>query len=144
MWRRPPLPSSSPTSRTASPARSGTSSPAGSPAPWSELGAMSIDPTVLAALAAMGIVTYLTRAGGFWLMGFIALTPRIEAGLRTIPSSVMVALMTPLVLNAGPAEAVGYTAVLIVMLTAKSDVFAAMAGVAGVALTRALMSGTLS
>jgi len=105
---------------------------------------MSIDPTVLAALAAMGIVTYLTRAGGFWLMGFIALTPRIEAGLRTIPSSVMVALMTPLVLNAGPAEAVGYTAVLIVMLTAKSDVFAAMAGVAGVALTRALMSGTLS
>ena len=101
---------------------------------------MTVDLSVLAACLGMGIATYLTRAGGFWLMGFMPMTPRVEAALRAVPSSVMVALMTPLVLAAGPAEAVGYAAVFAVMLVAKSDIVAAMTGVAAVAAMRHFMS----
>ncbi|HSK38438.1 MAG TPA: AzlD domain-containing protein, partial [Arenibaculum sp.] len=61
------------------------------------------DATTLLAIGAMAGVTYLTRAGGLLVMGFVTLTPRIEAFLRSLSSSVLVALVVPAALNGGGA-----------------------------------------
>lgn len=101
---------------------------------------MIVEPAALAALAAMGVATYVTRAGGFWLMGFVPLTPRVEAALTAIPSSVMAALLAPIALQAGPAEMVGYGVIAAVMLISRRDIVAGIAGVVAVAAFRNLMS----
>jgi uncharacterized membrane protein len=41
----------------------------------------------------MGVVTYLTRAGGVFAMNFIPVTRRVEVFLRHMASSVMVAIV---------------------------------------------------
>ena len=43
----------------------------------------------------MALVTYATRAGGFWLMGLVTPSPRIEAWLKQIPGAVLVAIIAP-------------------------------------------------
>jgi Branched-chain amino acid transport protein (AzlD) len=41
------------------------------------------------AIAAMAVVTYAIRAGGFWLMGYVPLTQRMRSILNALPGSVL-------------------------------------------------------
>jgi Branched-chain amino acid transport protein (AzlD) len=41
------------------------------------------------AIAAMAMVTYVIRAGGFWLMGYVPLTQRVRSVLNALPGSVI-------------------------------------------------------
>lgn len=100
---------------------------------------MIVEPAALAALVAMGLATYATRAGGFWLMGFVPLTPRVEAALTAIPSSVMASLLAPIALQAGPAEMAGYAVIAAVMLVSRRDIVAGIAGIVAVAAFRNLL-----
>jgi uncharacterized membrane protein len=52
----------------------------------------------------MALVTYVTRAGGFWLMGLVTPSPRVQAWLRQIPGAVLVAIIAPTVLASSVAE----------------------------------------
>ena len=45
------------------------------------------------AILAMAAVTYAIRAGGFWLMGYVPLTPRVRSILNALPGSVVVAVI---------------------------------------------------
>lgn len=62
---------------------------------------MTLHGEALLAIILMGIVTYATRAGGFWLMGRVAISPRMEAALAYLPGSVITALVVPATIEAG-------------------------------------------
>jgi uncharacterized membrane protein len=97
---------------------------------------MQIGPEFLTALFAMAAATFACRAGGFFLMRFVTVTPRLQAGLRAIPLGVMIGIVAPVAASGRIPELLGLAAVLLVMKLAGSDLAAALAGVAVVALTR--------
>ncbi|GAD52752.1 hypothetical protein MBEHAL_1512 [Halarchaeum acidiphilum MH1-52-1] len=55
-----------------------------------------------AAIAGMAVVTYLTRIGGFWLLGRLSLSPMVRAWLEYVPGTILVALVAPELLQSGP------------------------------------------
>lgn len=57
-------------------------------------------------ILAMGIVTYLTRIGGYLVMRNRSAGPRLSAALNAVPPAVLTAVIAPSVLSAGPAEAI--------------------------------------
>lgn len=59
--------------------------------------------TSLLAILAMGLVTYATRAGGFWLAQRLRPGPFFRAWLEHLPGAVFAALVAPMVAGAGPA-----------------------------------------
>jgi len=91
----------------------------------------------LAMLPALTLAAFACRAGGFWLMRFVAVTPRVEAALRAAPLAVMVGVVGPAALHGGVPELLGLATVGAVMLWRGNDVVAMLAGVAAVALARA-------
>ncbi|CQH49299.1 ABC-type transport system accessory transmembrane protein [Halobacterium hubeiense] len=56
---------------------------------------VDLDPTVVAVILAMAVVTYATKAGGFWLLGRVDLSERAEAGIDVLPGAVVVAFVAP-------------------------------------------------
>lgn len=99
---------------------------------------MTIDPVVLLTILGMGAVTYATRIGGFWLLGRITPTKRVEAWMRAIPGAVLVSLIAPALLAAGVVGFVaGGATVLIAALTHRM-LPAMVAGVVIVAAARML------
>ncbi len=90
----------------------------------------------LLAIAGMALVTYATRAGGVLLMGLVPITPRVEAFLRHLSSSVLVALVAPAALRGEAAALVAVGAAALVMAATRHLIAAMSAGVAGAALLR--------
>ena len=92
---------------------------------------------MLVAILGMALVTYLTRAGGVLLMGIVPVTPRVEAFLRYLSSSVLVALVVPAVLaSRDPASFVAVAVTVLVMALSRQLVAAMLAGIVGAALLR--------
>jgi uncharacterized membrane protein len=87
-------------------------------------------------LLALALAAYACRAGGFWLMRFVAMTPRLEAALRAAPLAVMVGVVAPAALHGGVAELAGLAVTGLLMAWRGNDVVAMLAGVAAVALAR--------
>ena len=56
---------------------------------------------VAIAIAGMALVMYLTRIGGFWLVGRLAPTPRVTRIIEQLGGVTLVALTAPAVANAG-------------------------------------------
>jgi uncharacterized membrane protein len=92
--------------------------------------------TALLAILGMALVTYATRAGGVLLMGFVPITPRIEAFLRHLSSSVLVALVAPAALKGDAAAIPAVAVTVLVMAVTRQMVLAMAAGVAAAALLR--------
>ena len=100
---------------------------------------MSIRPEFLAFVLLIGAASYACRFGGFWLMRFVPITPRIEATLRATPLAVMVGLVTPAALRGGIVEIAALAITGVTMKLTGSDLFSAVVGVAAVAAGRALL-----
>lgn len=97
---------------------------------------MPIRPEALIAILLMGLASYACRAGGFFLMRYVTVTPRVEAWLKAIPIALVGAILGPIAVNGGPAEWLGLaTAVLLMRLTG-NDFVSVVASVAVVAVTR--------
>ena len=94
---------------------------------------MATDGRAWLAILGMAIVTYATRAGGFWLMARVPASPRLEAWLRHVPGAVLAAIGAPAALAAGPA---GIAAAVVAMLVMRrtGSLPAAMAVGVGVVL----------
>ncbi len=99
---------------------------------------MSNDTLALLTIAGMALVTYLTRAGGLWLMGFVTPSPRVEAWLRQIPGAVLVAIIAPTVLASSLAETLASVVAVLVAWRTKNVLVAMIAGVAMVWVLRHL------
>ena len=100
---------------------------------------MDADAAFYLALAGMAAASYACRLAGFLLMGWLTITPRLEAGLRAMPIGVMAGIAAPSVASGRPAEIAGLLTVGVVMKLTGSDIAAAVAGSAVVAVLRWLL-----
>lgn len=99
---------------------------------------MNFRPEFLPLLAAMAAAAYFCRVGGFMLMRFVRVTPRMEAALKATPLAVMIGIVLPAALRGGPPEWLALGAIALVMRVWPNEFAAAMAGVAVVAAVRAI------
>lgn len=76
---------------------------------------MTIDPVNLAAILAMGVLTYFTRILGFLIADRLPKSGPVRVALDALPPAVLVAVVAPIVM-AGPIEAIAGLAVLVVAL----------------------------
>ena len=90
-------------------------------------------------LLGMAAATYITRAAGLFLISRVSPTPRVEAFLRHVPASILVAIVVPNLVQGGPAEraAAGITA-LVAILT-RNLIAALFAGVLAVVALRTMI-----
>lgn len=100
---------------------------------------MDADAIFYLAVAGMAVASYGCRVAGFLLMGYIPITPRLEAALRAMPIGVMTGIVMPSVAAGRPPEIAGLFAVGLVMKLTGSDIAAAVAGSAVVAFGRWLL-----
>ncbi|MGH7018917.1 MAG: AzlD family protein [Brevundimonas sp.] len=56
---------------------------------------MSLAPMTVAAILLMALATYLTRIGGYLLLGDRTLSPRLKAVMETAPGCVLIAVIAP-------------------------------------------------
>jgi uncharacterized membrane protein len=100
---------------------------------------MQSESITLITILGMALVTYATRAGGFWLMGLVTPSPRIESWLRQIPGAVLVAIVAPTVLASSLAETLAALATVLVAIRTKNVLIAMLVGVATVAVLRIVL-----
>ena len=100
---------------------------------------MTSETLTILTILGMALVTYATRAGGFWLMGLVTPSPRIEAWLKQIPGAVLVALIAPTILASSIAETLAAIATVLVAIRTKNVLIAMLVGVATVALLRLIV-----
>ena len=67
---------------------------------------MSLDSQAVLAILAMALATYLTRAGGLWLLKLANVRGRTRAALDAVPPAVLMAVIAPTVFATGLAETV--------------------------------------
>jgi uncharacterized membrane protein len=99
---------------------------------------MTLRPEFIPLLIAMGLAAFACRAGGFWIMRFITITPRLEAALKATPLAVMVGIVAPVAARGNAVELTALLAIGIAMRVINNDLFAALIGVAVVAIGRNL------
>lgn len=87
----------------------------------------------------LGLTTYACRAAGYWVMGWVKPTARVEAALRAAPLAVMIGIVAPAALRGGIAEMAGLIAAAAFMFWRRSDLTATLVGLAVVAILRALL-----
>jgi uncharacterized membrane protein len=97
---------------------------------------MAVESTFWLALAGMALASFACRISGFLLMGYVTITPRVEAALKAIPISVMVGIVTPAATAGKLPELLGLLAVGVAMKLVRNDLAAAVAGAATVGLAR--------
>lgn len=93
---------------------------------------------VMIAFAVMTAVTVASRLGGFWLMGYVEITPRVRRMLDALPGSIIVAAALPVVVNGGAVAILAIAAAIIVTIIRRNEFVAVITGMAVAALARAL------
>ncbi|MBO6512199.1 MAG: AzlD domain-containing protein [Roseibium sp.] len=63
--------------------------------------AFSVDGMFFLAVLGMTAITYSLRAGGYWVMGRLPITPRVRRGLEALPGAIIVSTVLPIVLQGG-------------------------------------------
>jgi uncharacterized membrane protein len=91
---------------------------------------------VMLAIAVMTAVTVALRLGGFWLMGYVTVTPRVRRMLAALPGSVIAAAVLPVVALEGTVALLAVLAAMLAMYLTRSDIVAVLVGVAIAALAR--------
>ncbi len=98
---------------------------------------MEINDAALLTIVLMALVTYATRAGGFWLAGKLVISRRVENWLSYLPGTVLVSLVVPGVLTGGLAGALAGLITVLVALKTQQLLPAMLAGVLVVWFLRA-------
>jgi uncharacterized membrane protein len=99
---------------------------------------MSGDAAAFAAIAGMALVTYLTRAGGFWLLGRVTLSPRLSAGFQCIPGAVLISIVAPAIGDAGPRGIIAGVTASVLAWRTHSPLIAMIGGTVTIMLLRQL------
>jgi uncharacterized membrane protein len=93
----------------------------------------------LVTIVCMGLATYVTRIGGFWLVKRLPPSPRVAAWMRNIPGAVLISLIAPTAFSSGVAETLAMLVTVLVALRTKQVLVAMLAGVLAVWLLRHLL-----
>lgn len=100
---------------------------------------VDLDPAVVGVVAAMAVLTYLTKAGGFWLLGHVDPSDRLEAGLSVLPGAIIVSIVGPELASGGPTVWLGGATVVLLTRRTGSLLAALIGGMGVVVLTRAVI-----
>jgi uncharacterized membrane protein len=90
------------------------------------------------AIVAMAAASYFCRAGGFWLMGLVKLTPRLQGWLAAMPPAIVAAILTRTVIESGTVEVIGVATAFLLSRILASDLWGMIAGIVTVAALRAV------
>jgi uncharacterized membrane protein len=93
---------------------------------------------VMVAFAVMTAVTVGARLGGYFLMGYVTMTPRVRRMLDALPGSIIVAASLPVAVNGGEVVMFAIAAALVVSIVSRNDFIAVITGMAVAALARAI------
>jgi uncharacterized membrane protein len=90
------------------------------------------------AIAAMAVATAFARFSGYWMMGRVTLTPRVQRMLEALPGSVVAALILPVIVKEGVSAALAMAAVALLMIWRRNEFLALACGIAMIAGLRAM------
>ncbi|MBA2780968.1 AzlD family protein [Billgrantia kenyensis] len=90
----------------------------------------------IAAIVTMALVTYLTRAGGVFVMSRVPIGPKVERFINAMAGSVLVAVITPMAIQGDWGARLALLVTLAVMLATQKALGAITAGVVAAALWR--------
>lgn len=93
---------------------------------------------VMIAFAVMTAVTVASRLGGYWLMGYVNVTPRVRRMLDALPGSIIVAAALPVAVNGGVVVMVAIGAAMAVTIIRRNDFIAVITGMVVAAAARAM------
>jgi uncharacterized membrane protein len=93
---------------------------------------------VMLAFAVMMAVTVASRLGGFWLMGYVNITPRVRRMLDALPGSIIIAAALPVAVNGGPVVLFAIAAAIAITIIRRNEFVAVMTGMVVAALARAV------
>jgi uncharacterized membrane protein len=88
-----------------------------------------IEPLGVLAILAMGATVFLMRAGGFWLMGHVTVTPRVRRILEALPGSIVAAIVLPVIAKIGAVAAIGVVVAATTMILRRNEFLAVITGV---------------
>ncbi|MGE3064919.1 MAG: AzlD family protein [Hyphomicrobiaceae bacterium] len=100
---------------------------------------MSLSADMLSVIAVMTVAAALCRLGGYWLMRFVPLTPRVQSALAAIPLAVMAGIIAPNILRGGVPETAGLIATVAAVKLGGNDIVAILSGLGTVAVLRQLL-----
>jgi uncharacterized membrane protein len=89
-------------------------------------------------IAGMTAVNLAIRTGGFFLMGYVRITPRVRSILNALPGAVVMAIVLPLMVRGGLPAWAAVLVALVMMAWRRNDLLAVVGGMAAAALLRAL------
>ncbi|CAM3355648.1 AzlD family protein [Halomonas lysinitropha] len=95
---------------------------------------------VLLAIVIMSLVTYLTRAGGVFVMARVPIGPRVERFINAMAGSVLVAVITPMAVHGDGGARMALVATAGVMLVLRKPLPAIAAGILTAAMWRLIAS----
>lgn len=101
-------------------------------------GLLSADTIFVATVVLMALVTYSLRAGGYWVMGRLPITPRVRRGLEALPGAIIVSTVLPIVLKGGLAVALCLVVAAAAQVTLKKEYVAVFCAVGAAAALRAV------
>jgi uncharacterized membrane protein len=84
----------------------------------------------------MAAVTYLTKAGGLWLLGRVDPSERVTSALEALPGAILVSLLAPSLAAADPPAWLAAAVVAVVARRTGSVLASLVAGVGAVLLLR--------
>lgn len=93
---------------------------------------------VIIAFAVMMVVTVASRLGGFWLMGYVNITPRVRRMLDALPGSIIIAAALPVAINGGQVVLLGIVAAVAVTIIRRNEFVAVITAMLVAAGARAL------
>ena len=95
---------------------------------------MTLDPWVLATIAAMAAATFVTRAGGYLLFRAFRPPPLVRAMLGYIPGTLFVSYVVPALASGGLQQWAGAVATVAVMVATRNLALAILGGTAAAGL----------
>ena len=84
----------------------------------------------------MALLTYATRAGGFWLIERVKPTPFVEKWLRHIPGAILVSIVAPIIIEGSPSDLVAVAVTIGVGITTKNVLLTMIVGIGVVVFAR--------
>lgn len=98
-----------------------------------------LDPNVIVVILGMSIATYVTKAGGLWVLSRVDISPRMQAGLEILPGAIVMAFLVPELLGAGLPAWIAAAVVLVIAWATESMMLALVTGTGCVFVVRHLM-----
>lgn len=98
-----------------------------------------VDSAVLVTIIGIAVATFVTKAGGYWLIQRVDVSPRLEAGLSALPGAILISLIAPRLMGGGVAEWASAGVVFVIAVRTGNILLAILGGVGTVLAVRAFM-----